>query len=172
LNEEILDLTRATRDLRWETEALVNLADCALSEERAVEALPVLTRSIRIARDLDHPKIHQYLWRFAWALAILEEPQTATRLLSLAGMLDQEIGHSLPYAYLAWIDEVKEKTLAIIRSQLDEAALADALEKGRELTIDEAVSLALDSVDSSARNARSQLQATKADTTSRSPASY
>ena len=39
---------------------------------------------------------------------------------------------------------MNEKTLATIRVQLDDDAFAEAWEKGRPLTADEAVALALD----------------------------
>ncbi len=41
---------------------------------------------------------------------------------------------------------MKEEALATIRTQLDEAAVAEAWEQGRALTVDEAVALALDSL--------------------------
>ena len=42
---------------------------------------------------------------------------------------------------------INEKTLAVIRPQLDEAAFAEAWEQGQSLTTDEAVALALDVLD-------------------------
>jgi hypothetical protein len=46
-----------------------------------------------------------------------------------------------------WAGERNAKTLAIIRTQLDEAAFSEAWEQGRALTLDEAVALALDSIE-------------------------
>ena len=46
-----------------------------------------------------------------------------------------------------WAGDRNEKTLASIRTQLDEEALAEAWEEGRKLTVYEAVILALDSLD-------------------------
>ena len=46
---------------------------------------------------------------------------------------------------LSWVAKMNEETLGVIRSQLDDAAFAEAWEEGRALTIDEAVALALDS---------------------------
>jgi len=45
------------------------------------------------------------------------------------------------------VADLNEGTLVIIRSQLDEAAFAEVWEQGRTLTLDEAVALALDSVE-------------------------
>jgi hypothetical protein len=39
---------------------------------------------------------------------------------------------------------MNETTLAAIRAQLDDAAIAEAWEQGRKLTVGEAVTLALD----------------------------
>ena len=54
----------------------------------------------------------------------------------------EDIGASPPS-----LTKINEKTLEPIHAQLDEAAFADAWEQGRALTADEAVALALDSLD-------------------------
>jgi len=41
---------------------------------------------------------------------------------------------------------MNDETLTAIRAQLDEAAIAEAWEQGRTLTLDEAVALALESL--------------------------
>jgi tetratricopeptide (TPR) repeat protein len=146
LHEQILDLTRATGDLRWESEALVNLADCALAEGRIADALPLLTEAIQIWRDLDGAKIQMFLWRVAWALALLGQLRMATCLVSLCERDDRAIAHSLPAVYVSWIAEVEERTLGIVRAGLAEDAFAAAWEQGRNLAIDEAVTLALDAI--------------------------
>ena len=46
-----------------------------------------------------------------------------------------------------WVAEMNEMTLNTIRTQLDEAAFAEAWEQGRALTVDEAVALALGEVE-------------------------
>ena len=60
-------------------------------------------------------------------------------LLSRAEVLRDEIG-----GVSSWVTEMNEKTLASIRAQLDEAGIARASSRGRALTLDEAVGLALD----------------------------
>jgi hypothetical protein len=45
------------------------------------------------------------------------------------------------------VAKIRDQTLAVFRRQLDEAAFAAAWEEGRTLTADEAVALALGSVD-------------------------
>jgi hypothetical protein len=52
-----------------------------------------------------------------------------------------------------WMERTNEETLSSIRTQLDEAAFAEAWEQGRKLTADEAVALALDSLGEDAASA-------------------
>jgi DNA-binding SARP family transcriptional activator len=85
------------------------------------------------------------------ASRLLKEALAFWRGPTLAGLalesFDQEIGHSLPHAYVSRIAELKEQVLAIVQARLGEDEFAAAWEQGRALTIDEAVTLALDSVD-------------------------
>jgi len=67
---------------------------------------------------------------------------TAVRLISCFEALREEIGGGK-----AWVARMNEETLATIRAQLDETAFADAWEQGRTLTADDAVALALESLD-------------------------
>ena len=46
-----------------------------------------------------------------------------------------------------WLARMNEETLTAVREQLGEAAVAEAWEQGRALTVDEAVALALDSLE-------------------------
>ena len=66
---------------------------------------------------------------------------TAARLLSCFEALREQIGAD------AWVARMNEQTLAAIHAQLDESAFAEAWEQGQSLTVDEAVALALDSLD-------------------------
>jgi class 3 adenylate cyclase len=72
-----------------------------------------------------------------------EGVEVDTRVLARSEALREEIG-GVQYA---WIAELNEGTLAIVRAELDEAALAEAWEDGRALTLDEAVALALAAVE-------------------------
>jgi hypothetical protein len=67
--------------------------------------------------------------------------ETAARILSAGLVLLEVVGSRED-----WAERMNEKTLAAIRSQLDEAAISQASEHGRKLTADEAVALALESV--------------------------
>lgn len=49
--------------------------------------------------------------------------------------------------FAPWLTRITDEALSAIRTQLDEAAFAVAWEQGRTLTADEAVALALESLD-------------------------
>jgi hypothetical protein len=67
---------------------------------------------------------------------------TAARLLSCFEAQREQIGVSE-----AWVARMNEQTLSAIRARLDEGAFVEAWEQGRALTIDEAVALALESLE-------------------------
>ena len=80
--------------------------------------------------------------RFAYVLALAGRAVTATRVLSCSAALLDEIGAMPPY-----VASITEATLAVVRTDLDEAAFADAWAEGQALTADEAVALALGALD-------------------------
>jgi aminoglycoside phosphotransferase (APT) family kinase protein len=81
--------------------------------------------------------------RFAAVLAAVAKAGTAGAFLSCSEALLEEIGATA----VRWVARMNEATLAAIRTQVDEAALADAWEQRRAPTADEAVVLALDLLD-------------------------
>ena len=94
-------------------------------------------------RELDDLRgTGENLCRSAHALAAVGDAETAARLLGGAQAVFEGIGASPP-----WLARMNEQTLAAIREQLDESALAEARDVGRALTVDEAVTLALESLD-------------------------
>jgi hypothetical protein len=112
-----------------------------LNQGRVEDAPSMLRESIRIHHKLgDLLDTGLDLRRLAYALALEGRALPAARLLARGVALLEEIG-----SRLTWIAEFNEKTLTTIRGQLDEAALAEAWAQGRAMTIDEAVTLALES---------------------------
>jgi len=100
----------------------------------------MLAESLRIKSDLEMPGlIVESLTRFADTLAVAGRAKAAAQLLAAAEALREEIGGSH-----SWVMDVSEKTLTQLRTQLDDATLAEAREHGRRLTVDEAVAFALD----------------------------
>jgi hypothetical protein len=81
------------------------------------------------------------LARFAAIRAHEGKAETAAQLLAKSEVMHEEIA----WTPESWVAEEREKTRAVIRTQLDEAAFAESWEQGRTLTLDEAVALALES---------------------------
>jgi hypothetical protein len=102
-----------------------------------------MKEGLRILRDADDLLMSvTAVCRTARVLALAGRPRPAALVLSSAAVLLEEIGARPP-----WLTRITDQALSAIRTQLDEAAFADAWEQGRTLTADEAVALALDSFD-------------------------
>lgn len=142
LYEEILPRARATHHELVEAIALFSLAEIAADEGRVADAIPMLEQSHRILRELnDLLLIATGVGRFACLLALAGRAATAAKVLSSSTSLMDEIGAKPP-----WFARISRKTLAVIHTQLDDAAFAQAWERGLTMTADEAVALALDSL--------------------------
>jgi predicted ATPase len=140
-HEEVLREARTLGDFAIAASELDQLAQFARDDGRIEDALSMLADALRMKRELEMPNlIIESLCRFAETLAGGNRPLIAARLLAANGKLREEIGGGF-----AWVAEVNDQTLAKLEEQLDEAALAQALEQGRRLTPDAAVALALDS---------------------------
>jgi len=144
LYEGNLSRARALRDGSMVAVMLGTLTTLfAVPEGRFEDAASMLSESIRILHDLgDRREIMNDLCRVADALASAGKAEAAARIISSAEALREEIG-----GMEGWVENTRERALTTIRSQLDEAAFAEAWEQGRALTADEAVALALDSLD-------------------------
>ncbi|MBA3475169.1 MAG: hypothetical protein H0T10_00255, partial [Actinobacteria bacterium] len=144
LTENYLRGARATGNQRLEARALGVLAGFAVNEGRTQDALSMLKEVYRIDRAVgDVREIADDLCRFGQALAAAGRAGTAARLLSSSEGLRQQIGAGAP----SYIAEMNAKTLATIHAHLDAATFAEAWQQGQALTPDEAVALALDSLD-------------------------
>lgn len=144
LDEENLAQARELQNERMTAIALRGLASYALDEGRSKEALSMLAESTRIASDLGEvPMLAAILCEFAAGLVAEGRPRRAARLLGCSEAVYGELGAS----GRTWLSQLNERTMAAIRAQLDEADLAELWHEGDRLTIDEAVSLALASVD-------------------------
>jgi predicted ATPase/class 3 adenylate cyclase len=144
LHEENLGRAHALGNRTLEAHSIAQLAMLAREEGRLREASTMLKESLRIFRELgDRLELAMNLGRLANVLALTGSVGPAARLLSSSEALTEKLGASVSW----WAGERNAKTLAIIRAQLDEAALSEAWEQGRALTVDEAVALALDSIE-------------------------
>jgi predicted ATPase/DNA-binding SARP family transcriptional activator len=137
---EILCEARLEHDPFLEGFALGVLADIALDQGRIRDAVSPAESSYRIFRDVGDPlNLAFAVCSFARILALTGKPEAAARVLASSVALREETGGMDA-------SSVTEKTLTAIRHQLDESAFAEAWERGRTLTADEAVAVALDSL--------------------------
>jgi predicted ATPase len=141
LYEDNLGRAQATHNDRMEASTLGALAMIALDEGQVEDAASMLTSSLRIHTRLgDVLDTAVDLCRFASVLARQGKAGTAARLLASFESLGEEVG-----IRRSGVAAMNETTLATVRTQLDDAAVAEAWQQGRKLTVGEAVALALDS---------------------------
>jgi predicted ATPase len=144
LHEENLRAARTAGDRHMEAQSLEALAYASVKQGRPLDAVPMLREAYRIHGDLSDPyRLAIAVGRFAGVLAAVAKPGTAATLISCSEALLEEIGA----ARVRWVARMNDATLAAIRPQLDDASFTEAWEQGRALTADEAVALALDSLD-------------------------
>jgi predicted ATPase len=142
LHEDNLRRARELGNDPLEAALLGSLAMIAVRQGRVQDARSMLKEKLPIWRNVDDRlEIAVGLCQVAHTLVAVGRAGTAVRLLSCSEALREEIGGSE-----SWVARMNEETLATIRTQLDEAAFAEAWEQGRALTLDEAVALALDSL--------------------------
>ncbi len=142
LYEDALRQASALGSRSLEATLLGSLGWLAVREGRAQDALPLLEQSLRIRRDLgDRIEVAMGVCSVAHAITAVGNIGTAARLIAWFDALREEIGGGE-----SWVRRMNEETLTTIRDQLDDAAFAQAREKGLTLTTDEAVTLALDSL--------------------------
>jgi predicted ATPase/class 3 adenylate cyclase len=143
LHEDNLRRARAVGNKLMEAITLGALAMNWVKADRSRDALPLLKESFPIYRDLGDPlQTTDNLCRVARALAAVGRSDPAVRLVACAEALWEEIG-----AHPGWVVKMNEETLSVARAQLDDAAFEKTWEEGQKLTADEAVALALDSLD-------------------------
>jgi predicted ATPase/class 3 adenylate cyclase len=155
--EELGDVARAdelaTDNLRraqaigsqsLEAFALDRLADRARRDRRLEEALEMERKGLRIRRRLgDVPHTLDSLGRIARVYADVVRGRSAAELLSASLALHEAAVLTVPL----YQERRNAEMLEVLHEQLDETAFAEAWEQGRRLTLDEAVALALDSIE-------------------------
>jgi non-specific serine/threonine protein kinase len=139
LHAENLRHAREIGNWQIEARSLGSLGFVAAGQGRVGEAVPLLQEAYRIDSELGNRlEIAVDVGRFSKVLAVAGRAETATRLLSCSQALCEELDAAVP-----WVTRMYEQILTSIRTQLDELALGEAWEQGRNLTADEAVALAL-----------------------------
>jgi predicted ATPase/DNA-binding SARP family transcriptional activator len=140
LHEDNLRRARETGNARIEASTLGHLAAIALDDGRVEDAISLLEESLTIHRRVgDRLDAAVDLCRYAAALAASGGAHTAARLLAGFESWHDEIGS----LRRSWLAELNRETLASVRAQLGEAAFAEAWEAGAQLTVREAIRLAL-----------------------------
>jgi tetratricopeptide (TPR) repeat protein len=146
LSEENLLRGRAAGNERVQGLSLDALAMLAIDEGRPQEALALLEKAYSVNGNFGGSlEVALDLCRLARALAVDGRVESAARLLAKGEALCAEIGAS-PESWPV-LEAKLEETLSSVRPQLDDATFTEAWEQGRALTPDEAVALALASLD-------------------------
>ena len=144
LMEDVLSEARAAGNKHLQVHALESFAHHAASEGRVEEAASLMTEAYELNRELgDRFRDAIIVCRFARVLAFAGRAEPAARLLAAGETLHEEMGASP----MGWLRRGNDQALVLIRERLDEAEFAGAWEQGRKLTADEAVALALESLD-------------------------
>lgn len=142
LHEDNLARARALDNPSLEAALLSSLAWLLVGDGRHQDSFPLLKHSLRIRREMGNRiEIAMGLCSVARAITAVGKTGTAARLISCFEAMTEDIGGGE-----AWVRRMNEETLATIREQFDETALAEAWEQGRTLTLDEAAALALESL--------------------------
>jgi predicted ATPase/class 3 adenylate cyclase len=141
LHEEVVGRARATGNVHLEGQALGDLAELAFEEGRAEQAVPLLRESTRIFGELADPlQIATNLSLLARALVVSGRAEAAAQALARAEATFDDLGvHRLI--------RFNPETRGLIRAQVDETDYSEASERGRKLTLEKAVALALRELD-------------------------
>jgi predicted ATPase/class 3 adenylate cyclase len=146
IQEDNLRRARAAGDAFIESRSLAVLAQYELDQGNVEPAIPLLAEAHRIGGGRPGiPDRYQeviLVCRFARALALEGEVTTAIRLLSCAdaGFDELEVNEG---SAERWVVRMNEQTREIVGSSIDDATTAAAVEEGRRLSVDQAVTLAL-----------------------------
>lgn len=140
LHEEVLEAARRYGNDRVVALTLYQLASLARQDGRHDDDVSMLSESLRIYCNLREASgIAATLGEFGEMFAVRGDAVAAAKLVAASQAMRQRIGSGVP-----WVSAMNEKTLAAIREQLDDEAIAHAWDEGTRMTIDEAVGLALD----------------------------
>jgi hypothetical protein len=141
LYDDNLRRARSLGNKRVEALALEALATYAVAEGRLDDAWEMVEDAYAIHQEFGFAAFLSVdLMRFAAILIRFGKADTAAQLAARAARLAED---------LTAVDEPRtarerDETTALIRTQLDDAAFAEAWSRGRELSLDDAFSLALD----------------------------
>jgi predicted ATPase/class 3 adenylate cyclase len=140
LHEETLARARASGDPGVVALQLWQLAGLANKDGRTNEALAMLREALVLNRDEGYREgIAEVLVGMASTLQSVSAPAAALALLAAAARLREEIGGGA-----GWVGDAIERLRGSLRDSLGDAAFESAWERGRALSMDEAIVLALE----------------------------
>ena len=140
LHEETLALARASGDPGVVALQLWQLAGLATKEGRTNEALVMLREALVLNGDEGYREgIAEVLVAMASTLQAVSAPAAAPALLAAAARLREEIGGGA-----GWVGDAIERLRGSLRDALGDAGFESAWERGRPLSTDEAIALALE----------------------------
>jgi predicted ATPase len=140
LHEETLACARASGNNGVVALQLWQLAGLANKEGRTHEALAMLREALVLNRDEGYREgIAEVLVAMASTLQSVSAPAAALALLAAAARLREEIGGGA-----GWVGDAIERLRGSLRDSLGDAAFESAWERGRALSTDEAIALALE----------------------------
>jgi len=143
LHEANLVRARALDSRDLEASILGALSEYAVDDGRIADAVSLAAASIRLRVELGNPSgLAIELCKCANALVAAGQVQTAVQLLASSSAWHEEVGRR-PLPYLA---ELIERTLIRIHAELDDDAFTEAWERGKRLSVEDASSLALESL--------------------------
>ena len=140
LHEETLACARASGDNGVVALQLWQLAGLANKEERTHEALAMLREALVLTREEGYREgIAEVLVAMASTLQTDGAPPAALALLAAAARLREEIGGGA-----GWVGDAIERLRGSLRDSRGDATFESAWERGRALSTDEAIALALE----------------------------
>ena len=143
LHEANLVRARALGSRDLEASILGALSEYAVDDGRIADAVSLAAASIQLRVELGNPSgLAIELCKCANALVAAGQVQTAIQLLASSSAWHDEVG-SRPLPYLA---ELVERTLTKLHAELDDDAFTEAWERGKRLSVEDASSLAIESL--------------------------
>ncbi len=138
--QKAVALEREVGDRAKQVNALNDLGNVVRSQGDYSAAQSLYTEALQINRELDNKWASAYLFEDVGCLAALKgQAERALQLVAAASALRQSIGAPLSPAEQSKLDEL----LIPAKEQLGEEGLAEANEKGRSLSLQQAIDLAV-----------------------------
>jgi predicted ATPase len=139
-HEDNLARARASGNRRMEGLTLSILANYALEDGLVDKAVRLLTQGTRITAKIGLVfDLVDNLYSFARVGSLQDQEAVAARLFAAAEAAISRLGSTRD-----WAAKDDAATLARVRTQLDDNAFAAAWEQGRNMSVEDAVALALD----------------------------